>query len=589
MKLLLTAINTKYIHTNPAVRGLCAYLNERYPESAQDIAIAEYTINNRTDEILAALFRIRPQVLAFSCYLWNISFVRTICTEYRKIAPDTIIILGGPEVSYNPKEQLLALPAADMILCGEGEYIWGALYPLLQDGALSAQTLREISGIAFRDGEGIVVTPPAPPAQLQDVPFFYTEEELQSGRILYYETTRGCPFRCQYCLSSAERGVRYRPLEQVFADFDRFLAAKVPQVKLVDRTFNCSKQHAMAIWKYLSEHDNGITNFHFELAAELLDEEQLSFLATVRPRLFQFEIGVQSTNPKTLEAIKRPADLAHLKGIVARIHQGKNIHQHLDLIAGLPYEDLASFRKSFNDVFSMKPQQLQLGFLKLLKGTGMHRDAEKYGIVVREEAPYEVLFTNWISYEELSFLKDVEEMVEAYNNSERFRYSLAALIPLFETPFDFFAALAKFWRRNGYFEISHRNERYYELLWQFYIDAFPQEQESLSSEHLKWLLKYDLCLHQKPKKIEEAVNVDLFSQYKEIVSGFFRDEENIRTYLPDYLGTDTRQIQRICHGEIFPFCPEDPQRAPALGLMIFDYHNRTWDNRAFTHWLPVNS
>lgn len=587
MELLFTAINAKYIHTNPAVRGLRRRLLERFSSRQDEIEIAEYTINHRTDEILAALYRQRPKILAFSCYLWNIGMVRTLCTEYKKIAPETCIVLGGPEVSYDPEQQLKALPAADLIICGEGEYTWESLYSLLSGDSVSVERLREIPGIAYREKGSVIVTGAPAPVALDDIPFCYTEEELQSGRILYYETTRGCPFQCQYCLSSAEHGVRYRSLAQVFSDLDRFLDAKVPQVKLVDRTFNCSKSHAMAIWKYLREHDNGITNFHFELAAELLDEEELEFLSTVRPGLFQFEIGVQSTNPRTLEAIKRPADLEHLKSIVFRIHQGRNIHQHLDLIAGLPYEDFASFRQSFNDVFAMKPQQLQLGFLKLLKGTGMHRDAGKYGIIVRDTAPYEVLFTRWISFEELSFLKDIEEMVEIYCNSGRFSFSLKRLIPLFETPFDFFAGLAKFWREKGYFEVSHRNEQYYELLWHFFCETASGHPEALTSEQLKWVLKYDLCLHQKPKRVEDAVAVDLFCDYKDAVTSFFRKEENIRRYLPDYLGTDPHQIQRICHGEVFPFHPEDTSAAAQTGLMVFDYRRRTWDAKADSHWFPL--
>lgn len=587
MKLLLTAINAKYIHTNPAVRGIRNRLQECFPFQKEEIQIAEYTINNRSDEILSSLFRLRPQILAFSCYLWNIGMVRTICTEYKKVAPQTIIILGGPEVSFDPVEQLNSLPAADLILCGEGEYTWERLYPVLFKDTFT-ESLHNIPGIAFRTPDEIVVTAPAEAVALENVPFCYTDEELCSGRILYYETTRGCPFQCQYCLSSSERGVRYRPLTQVFSDLDRFLNAKVPQVKLVDRTFNCSKEHAMSIWKYLKEHDNGITNFHFELAAELLDEEQLDFLATVRPRLFQFEIGVQSTNPQTLEAIHRPANLEHLRAIVARIHQGKNIHQHLDLIAGLPFEDLASFRQSFNDVFSMNPQQLQLGFLKLLKGTGMYRDAKKYGIVVRDSAPYEVLFTRWISFEELNLLKDIEEMVESFYNSGRFRFSINQLLTFFPTAFDFFRKLAVFWRKNEHFDVSHRNEQYYELLWQFFENTLAKKSETLTSEQLKWLLKYDLCLHQKPKRIEASVAVDLFPIYKGQASAFFCQEENIRRYLPDYLGINPHQIMRVCHCEIFPFHPEDPNRKNEIGLMIFDYQNREWDGNAHTQWFPLD-
>jgi len=589
MKLLLIAINSQYIHTNPAVRILHQRLKQKYPQAAEQTQTAEFTINQRDDDILGAIYRLYPDALGFSCYLWNISIVRRLCTEYRKINPSAVIFLGGPEVSYNAQEELQGLPAADFILCGEGEYTIEKVYPLLSHWETSLDEAAKIPGIAFRRGGEILWNPPGEPVQMEDVPFPYTEDELKSGRILYYETIRGCPFQCQYCLSSAEKGVRYRPLEQVFRELDRFLHAKVHQVKLVDRTFNCSKPHAMAIWKYLAEHDNGITNFHFELAAELLDEEMLSFLSTVRPGLFQFEIGVQSANPETLDAIRRPADLEHLRSVTRRIYSGGNIHQHLDLIAGLPYEGFASFADSFCQVYEMNPHQLQLGFLKLLKGTGLHRDGAKYGLVCRDTPPYEVLKTHWLSFGELLELKDIESMVETYYNSGRFQVSIAELVKRFHSPFVFYQSLAAYWRKTGAFERNHRNEQVYELLWLFFRDELSPSKNEL--EGFKWLLKHDLCLHQKPKRTEENIAVSLYQDYRDKVSEFYQSTEQRERFLPSYGGIDPHQTARITHMEVYPFepCQGIPpawERGKAAGMMLYDYRNREWNGMAAHFWIP---
>ena len=595
MNLLLIALNSQFIHTNPAVRILRQSLLRRWPSDTDSIQTAEFTVNQQDGDILAALYRLHPKALGFSCYLWNIAAVRRLCAEYRKIDPSAVIFLGGPEVSYDPQAELERLPSADFILCGEGEYTLQEVYPLLPRWrtlprqSTAAPELSRIPGIVYREGDKIRANPSAPPVWMEDVPFPYSEEELKSGRILYYETIRGCPFRCQYCLSSAEKGVRFRPLSQVFQDLDRFLKACVGQVKLVDRTFNCSKDYAMAIWRYLAEHDNGVTNFHFELAAELLDEEMLSFLSTVRPGLFQFEIGVQSANPETLKAIQRPADLSRLRETVLRIHEGRNIHQHLDLIAGLPFEGFSSFADSFNQVYSMKPQQLQLGFLKLLKGTGLKRDAEEYGIVCRDTAPYEVLKTHWLSYGELLELKDIEAMVETYYNSGRFQRSVAELEGRFSSPFAFYQTLAEYWRETGAFDRNHRNEQVYELLWLFFRDALRPGPGEL--EGFKWLLLHDLCLHQKPRRTEENIAVSLYREYRERVTAFYHTPENIQAYLPGYRGMDPHQTARITHMEVYPF---DPRRGipasfagkKAAGMVLYNYQNRQWNGMAANFWIP---
>lgn len=590
MNLLLTAVNTQYIHTNPAVRILRQRLVRRYPQAEEQIQIVEFTINQRDDEMLGEIFRLHPRAIGFSCYLWNIATVRRLCAEYRKIDPSAVIFLGGPEVSYDAQAELERLPAADFILCGEGEYAIETLYPLLSrwEAASLEETLR-IPGIVFRKGGEIYANPPCEPVKMEDVPFPYTEEDLKSGRILYYETIRGCPFQCQYCLSSAEKGVRLRPLEQVFRDLDRFLNAEVRQVKLVDRTFNCSKPHAMAIWRYLAEHDNQTTNFHFELAAELLDEEMLEFLSTVRPGLFQFEIGVQSANLETLRAIRRPAEMDRLRAITQRIRSSGNIHQHLDLIAGLPFEGFASFGESFRQVYEMRPHQLQLGFLKLLKGTGLYRDAGKYGIVCRDTAPYEVLQTRWLSYGELLELKDIEAMVETYYNSRRFQKSISELEKRFCSPFVLYQTLAAYWRKTGAFGQSHRNEQVYELLWLFFRDELNPSAEEL--EGFKWLLRHDLCLHQKPRRTEENIAVSLYLPYRDRVSAFYRSGELMELFLPGYLGMDPHQAARITHMEVYPFDPRQglapvpPGGARGAGMMLYDYQDRDLEGMARCHWI----
>ncbi len=589
MNLLFIAVNTQYIHTNPAVRILRQRLIQRFPQSSEQVQIAEFTINQWDDDILGAIYRLHPKVLGFSCYLWNIATVRRLCTEYRKVDPSAVIFLGGPEVSYDAQAELERLPAADFVLCGEGEYTIEKIYPFLPQWNAALEKISHIPGIVYRNGGEICTNPASEPVKMEDVPFPYSEKELKSGRILYYETIRGCPFQCQYCLSSAEKGVRFRPLEQVFRDIDRFLNAKVRQVKLVDRTFNCSKAHATAIWKYLSEHDNGITNFHFELAAELLDEETLDFLSTIRPGLFQFEIGVQSANPETLQAIRRPADMEHLRYVTQRIHSGGNIHQHLDLIAGLPYEGFASFADSFQKVYEMKPHQFQLGFLKLLKGTGLYRDADMYGIICRDAAPYEVLKTRWLSYGELLELKDIEAMVETYYNSGRFQCSVSELEKRFHSPFVFYQSLAAYWREIGAFEQNHRNEQVYELLWLFFRDSLNPSNGEL--EGFKWLLKHDLCLHQKPKRSEERIAVSLYHTYRDRISAFYHSQEQGERFLPSYVGMDPHQTARITHMEVYPFDPRSGvascwEQDKAKGMMLYDYRNREWNGMASHYWLP---
>ena len=490
MKLLLTAINAKYIHSNLAVYSLSAAAGGR-----SCVELAEFTINHRTEEILQELYLRKPDVLLFSCYIWNIVYVRELVENCRKIMPGVPVWLGGPEVSWNAEEFLRENPGADGILCGEGEEIFRRLVECYENGQADTENLAAIPGLVFRDRakKRICSNPPARLPDLNEIPFPYTGVSEFENRIIYYESSRGCPFSCSYCLSSVEKSVRFRSLDKVCRELQFFLDRKVPQVKFVDRTFNSRKSHAVAIWKYILEHDNGITNFHFEIEAELLDEEELELLGCMRPGLVQLEIGVQSANQNTLTAVRRKTDLEQLETVVAQIRKRHNIHQHLDLIAGLPFEDYSSFGSSFDRVFSMHPEQLQLGFLKVLKGAPMYQDAEKYGIVYRSQPPYEVLSTPWLSFGDLLRLKMIEEMVEIYYNSHQFQKTLEKLIPCFASPFSFFEELSCFYRANQEGQKSSR-ARKYELLLNFAMQRFPED-----GNRYRELLTIDYYLRERAK------------------------------------------------------------------------------------------
>ena len=502
MKFLLTAINAKYIHSNLAVYSLRAAALAAAPASDKhepfSVELAEFTINHRTEEILRDIFLRKPDVLLFSCYIWNIVYVRELAENCKKIMPEVPVWLGGPEVSYDAEKFLRENPAADGILCGEGEETFRLLAECYAAGQADTEHLAEIPGLVFREpvesaARLIRVNTPAPLPDLSALPFPYGELAEFENRIIYYESSRGCPFSCSYCLSSIEKSVRFRDIEKVCRELQFFLDRRVPQVKFVDRTFNCRKSHAMAVWSYILEHDNGITNFHFEIEAELLDEEELALLERMRPGLVQLEIGVQSANRETLKAVRRSTDLEQLRSVVERIRDGKNIHQHLDLIAGLPFEDYESFGHSFDQVFALKPEQLQLGFLKVLKGAPMYEEARKYGIAYRSQPPYEVLFTPWLPFSDILRLKMIEEMVEIYYNSHQFGMTLGQLIPRFSSAFAFFEQLALYYERNQEGQKSSR-VRKYELLLGFASEHFPEDED-----RYRELLTIDYYLRERAK------------------------------------------------------------------------------------------
>lgn len=488
MKILLAACNAKYIHSNPAVYDLRAFASE-YKEH---ILLGEYTINQTKDEILKEIYRSGAEVVCFSCYIWNISFVRELIFDLKKILPGTAFWVGGPEVSFDAENFLKEMPQVTGVMVGEGEetFLELARYYIEKKG-----TLADIRGIAFRENGEIFHNGWRKVMDLSRVPFAYEQTEDFANRIIYYESSRGCPFSCSYCLSSIDKKLRFRNLELVKKELQFFLDRKVPQVKFVDRTFNCKHDHAMEIWKYILEHDNGVTNFHFEISADLLREEELELMSRMRPGLIQLEIGVQSTNPDTIRAIHRNMDLKKLEASVARVKSFGNIHQHLDLIAGLPCEDYESFRRSFEQVYRMKPDQLQLGFLKVLKGSSMYHEAQKYEILYKEKEPYEVLSTAWLSYEDILKLKMVESMVEVYYNSGQFRKTLSWIETYYQEMFSFYESLGAYYEEKGYEEISHSRLRRYEILLEF-LKERTQLPVNTASQHMV----YDLYLREKLKK-----------------------------------------------------------------------------------------
>ena len=550
MKILLAACNAKYIHSNLAVYDLKAYSSDYDKE----VLLREYTINQPKDEILKDIYGSGADVVCFSCYIWNISFVRELIRDLAKILPETAFWAGGPEVSYDAEKFLTEMPEMTGVLVGEGEKTFHDLLEYYIDGKGS---LGEIRGIAYRDGEEIRHNGWRELMNLSEIPFVYQHLEEFENRIIYYESSRGCPFSCSYCLSSIDKKLRFRDLELVKKELQFFLDHKVPQVKFVDRTFNCKHEHAMAIWKYILEHDNGVTNFHFEVSADLLRDEEMDLMAKMRPGLIQLEIGVQSTNPKTIRAIHRHMDLDKLKRCVDRVHSFRNIHQHLDLIAGLPYEDYDTFHRSFNDVYQMKPDQLQLGFLKVLKGSLMQGEAEKYGIVHKEKEPYEVLSTNWLPYGDVLKLKAVESMVEVYYNSGQFQHTLEYLVPLAKDAFTFYESLGAFYEKKGYSEISHSRMRRYEILLEYL-----QEETDVSVEKASQKMLYDLYLREKLKKRPS----------------FAPDQKVYETAIWDY--RKANHIPKTAHIEVF----EDGR------AVLFDYERRDpLSNNAYTETIQLTA
>ncbi|MDL2233061.1 B12-binding domain-containing radical SAM protein [Ruminococcaceae bacterium OttesenSCG-928-L11] len=566
-QIVLAAINAKYIHTNLAVRSIAACCRQEGIETQ----LLETTINNRERQILEELYRADGDIYVFSCYIWNIELVCRLAADLRRIRPDAVLIGAGPQVSYHRRAFMQANPAFDYLLYGEGE----RSTPALLRAILAGEAVSRCKGVCYRRDGILAITEPPAPMAMDDLPFAYADLEALDGRILYYESMRGCPFACAYCLSSLDKGVRVRSIERVQADLDRFLERRVKQVKLVDRTFNAVKSHAMAVWEYLIRHDNSVTNFHFELSGELLDDDMLDLLQTARPGLFQFEIGVQSANEETLRAIHRPFSFDRLAQAVERLRQAGGIHLHLDLIAGLPHENFASLADSFNRVFALEPDQLQLGFLKVLPGSELETKAAEYGIVYSRTAPFEVLGTSWLDFGELCRLHGIADMVELYHNSGRFRHSMEYIRAHFDNPFACFAALWEYYLEQGYNQRPLSKIGYYDLL-----KPFMECHGIPVTERVQWLCKLDVVAVEKPRRLPQWVEVDASAEYYDAILELLGNDRAVRRYLPSYAGMEPKHIRRIAHVEILPFSPKTGENTPTAA--VFDYEAGT---RAY---LPVD-
>lgn len=558
MKFLLVGVNAKYIHSNPAIYSLQAYVGR---ELQKYVEIAEYTINHYTRDILADIYKRKPEVLGFSCYIWNWKIIQELLAELPKILPDTDIWLGGPEVTYDAPVILQKYPQIKGIMVGEGEETFKELLENYVNG--KEKESEQIAGLCLATG----YTSIRELTDISELPFLYDDLEHFQNRIIYYESSRGCPYRCSYCLSSIDKRVRLRNIDRVKEELRFFLDRKVPQVKFVDRTFNCNHDHAMAIWQYIYDNDNGVTNFHFEISADILREDEIALLQKFRPGLVQLEIGVQSVNEDTLKAIHRVMDVSRLEQIVRDLKEKNNLHLHLDLIAGLPFENYKSFGESFDKVYRMEPEQLQLGFLKVLKGSEMQERAEEFGICYLDVPPYEVLYTKWLSYSEVLRLKRVEEMVELYYNSNQFTHTLPFLLQVFESPFAMYEALADYYEQKGYFVSSPARVYRYRILLEFAL-GYDAGQEAVYKE----LLTYDMYLRENVKSRPEFAT-DMSENYiKQRIRDFYRKEEN--------------RDRKFTHIEPFYFPVWDHTRVLALRssedkkgetpeFVLFDYKERS--------------
>ena len=584
MKILLTAINAKYIHSNLAVYSLQAYAAAH----GHKIERAEYTINNQLEDILEKIYCQKPDILLFSCYIWNVEYVKELVSEFHKLRPEVPIWVGGPEVSFETERFLKENPAITGIMMGEGERTLTELceyfeqceqdaHSLSQNrdearnetagagmeyekksGAfteLNEEMLKKIDGISYRRSDGTVAIQPLRSLlPMDELPFCYVNLKDFEHRIIYYESSRGCPFNCSYCLSSVDKKLRFRSLPLVYKELQFFIDAKVPQVKFVDRTFNCQHEHAMGIWKYIKEHDNGITNFHFEISADLLREDELELISDMRPGLIQLEIGVQSTNGDTIREIHRTMRLEEVYRAVNRVKAGKNIHQHLDLIAGLPFEDYQRFQQSFNDIYALHPQQLQLGFLKVLKGSYMYEHAQEYGLVYRSRPPYEVMASKWVSYDEMLEIRLVEEMLELHYNSGQFLTYLAVLEWKYDSTFQMFLDMGHFYREHGYLDCSHSRVRRTEIVQEFAEIVDPERRDIYREA-----LIFDLY------KIEKSKSRPFWAKNVQ------QDKRQTGKYLREH-GME----KKYCHFEYFEHINEKGEITEEKDplWLLFDYENR---------------
>ena len=531
MKVLLVAINAKYIHSSLAVNSIAAY-NTEYSEWLE---VSEYTINNDINRITADIFKRNPDVVGMSCYIWNYSYVRKIVSDMEKVLPGTIVWLGGPEVTFNAADVLDSNPGVFGIVRGEGEETWKDLLSFYVN---ESPDLKDILGITYRAEGSIVDNPERQPISMDDIPLSADEND-PDNRIVYYEGSRGCPFKCSYCLSSMDCRLRFKSIDKIKEELLYYIEKGVPQVKFTDRTFNCKHDYAKTIWRFITEKDRGITNFHFEVAADLLDEEEIDIITHMRKGLIQLEIGVQTTNEKALRAIHRQMDFGEVSRIVKTLKAAGNVHLHLDLIAGLPHEGYDSFRKSFDDVYALRPHELQLGFLKVLKGSEMHERSREFGITYRDEPPYEVLSTKDLSYGEVLKLKEVEEMLSVYYNSRQFDKTLLLLEREYPSPFDLYLELADFYESRGLSDISHSRMSRYDYLRDFIKDKGFNDQNIYDEA-----MVYDLYARENLKSRPH------WAKDHRDFSSFYMNEKNY-DYFKAYEGYTAKQIMRMTHMEHF--------------------------------------
>lgn len=546
MKILLTTLNSKFIHTNLAIRYLKQFVKDI---NNIEVDIREYTINNDLDYILKDINRNNYDVILFSTYIWNVNDIVKLCHNLKKINPNVKIALGGPEVTYDSEASMESYEFVDYILYGEGELIFRDFVRYLK-GEID---IAEVDGLVYRDKNKVITNKPMELLKNLDLipsPYENLNKEEYENRIVYYETSRGCPFNCQYCLSSTIQGLRYFSIDRVKKDLKALINARVSQIKFIDRTFNANKKFAMEIMQFLMENDNDYTTYHFEVTAHLLTDDMLDFLSKCKEGLFQFEIGVQSTNEKVLEAVGRRDDFKKLSYVVQKIATFRNIHQHLDLIAGLPYEDYNSFENSFNDVFNLGIEHLQLGFLKMIKGTGVRNEADKHEYRYKDYPPYEILYNKYISYNEILKLKDIEEILEKYYNSKNFVLSMRYIIHNYykQSPFKFFEEFATYFDKNGYFDASQGKNQLYKILLDFYIDEI-----NVNVELFKEILKYDYISLGKTSNVPNFMNKIDMEDFKNRCHLFLQNNDNISKYIPKFENTPAKQIIKYVHFEVFKF------------------------------------
>lgn len=546
MKILLTTLNSKFIHTNLAIR----YLKQMVKDiKGVDTDIREYTINNELDFILKDIYTNNYDVILFSTYIWNVNDIVKLCHNLKKVNPNVKIALGGPEVTYDSEEAMKKYDFVDYILYGEGELIFRDFVKHLK----GKMKVEEVDGIVYRKNDEIITNKPMKLLENLDLipsPYETLDKSEYENRIVYYETSRGCPFNCQYCLSSTIQGLRYFSIDRVKKDLKALIDARVSQIKFIDRTFNANKKFAMEIMKFLMENDNGYTTYHFEVTAHLLTDDMLEFLKDCNEGLFQFEIGVQSTNERVLEAVGRRDDFSKLSHVVQKIASFRNIHQHLDLIAGLPYENYSSFENSFNDVFNLGIEHLQLGFLKMIKGTGIRNQADEHEFRYKDYPPYEVLYNKYISYNEILKLKDIEEILEKYFNSKNFVLSMRYIIHNYykESPFKFFEEFATYYNSNGYFNASQGKNQLYKILLDFY-----EEKIVTNFDLFKEILKYDYISLGKTSNLPGYMEKIEVEDFKNRCHLFLQNEENVLKYIPRFENTPAKQIIKYVHFENFKY------------------------------------